>query len=73
MFLPAPLSKEAQHVFTGPPPRPAIATPQPATVVPLDQLWTRIPPTRRQELIGQLTRILARRLAPPTMREAAHE
>jgi hypothetical protein len=42
-------------------------------VVPLDQLWPRIPPARRQELLGQLTRILARQLAAPTRKEAANE
>jgi hypothetical protein len=46
---------------------------QPATVVPLEQLWTQLPPIRRQELLGQLTRILAQRLAPPTSKEAADE
>jgi hypothetical protein len=44
-----------------------------ATVVPLDLLWTRIPPARRQELLGQLTRILAKRLAPPIGKEGADE
>jgi len=41
-----------------------------ANIVPLEQLWTRIAPIRRQELLGQLTRILARRLAPPSKEEA---
>jgi hypothetical protein len=44
-----------------------------ATVVPLDQLWQRIPATRQQELLGQLTRILAQRLAPPLNQEEADE
>jgi hypothetical protein len=41
-----------------------------ASIVPLDQLWSRIAPIRRQELLGQLTRILAQRLAPPGREEA---
>lgn len=44
-----------------------------ATIVPLDQLWTKLPPARRQELLGQLTRILAQRLAPLGGKEAADE
>jgi hypothetical protein len=40
-----------------------------ATIIPLEQLWSRIPPLRRQELLGQLTRILAQRLAPPSKEE----
>jgi hypothetical protein len=42
-------------------------------VVPLDQLWTRIPRTRRQELLEQLSRILAQQLAPPSSKEEADE
>jgi hypothetical protein len=42
-------------------------------VIPLDQLWTQIPPARRQELLEQLTRILALELAAPTRKEAADE
>jgi hypothetical protein len=41
-----------------------------ASTIPLDQLWSRIPPIRRQELLGQLTRILAQRLTPPGKEEA---
>jgi hypothetical protein len=44
-----------------------------AASVPLEQLWTRLPAHQRQELIGQLTRILAQRLAPPHEQEAADE
>jgi hypothetical protein len=67
------LSKEALHVTTGPPPRlPETPSPQ-ATVVPLDQLWTRIPSARRQELLGHLTRILAPQLAALPKKEAADE
>jgi hypothetical protein len=40
--------------------------------MPLEQLWTRLPAVQRQELLGQLTRILAQRLAPPEQ-EAADE
>jgi hypothetical protein len=44
-----------------------------AVLVPLDELWMRLPPTRRQELLGRLTRILAQRLAPPDSKEPADE
>jgi len=67
------MSKEAQHGPASPPPRRPITAPQPAMVVPLERLWTRIPQTRRQELLGQLTRILARQLAPPSSKEEADE
>ena len=40
--------------------------------VPLEQLWRRLPAVARQELLGQLTRILAQRLAPLNQ-EAADE
>ena len=56
-----------------PPPRGSITAPQPATVVPLEQLWTRIPKTRQRELLGQLTRILAQRMAPPSSKGEADE
>ena len=39
------------------PPRQATDPPELATTVPLEQLWTRIPPNRRRRLLGQLTRI----------------
>lgn len=42
-------------------------------MVPLEQLWTQLPQIRRQELLGQLTRILAQRLAPRDGKEAADE
>lgn len=42
-------------------------------VVPLDQLWRRIPSARQQELLGHLTRILAQRLAAPESEAAADE
>ena len=41
-------------------------------MVPLEQLWTRLPQIRRQELLGQLTRLLAQRLTPDS-KEAADE
>jgi hypothetical protein len=41
--------------------------------VPLEQLWTRLPPSQRQELLSHLTRILAQRLSPPANKEAADE
>jgi hypothetical protein len=66
-------SKEAQHGITGPPPRSTSAPSHPATVVPLEQLWTRLPQIQRQELLGQLTRILAQRLAPADRKEATDE
>ncbi len=56
-----------------PPPRLPVALSQSATIVPLEQLWTRILPERRQELLEQLTRILARQLAPPVRKEEADE
>ena len=64
-------SKEALHGIHPPPRR--IAPPELATIVPLEQLWTRLPPIKRQELLGQLTRILAQRLTPPDSKEAADE
>jgi len=67
------LSKEAQYGPASPPPRRPITAPQAATVVPLEQLWTRIPQARRQELLGQLTRVLSRQLAPPSSKGAADE
>jgi hypothetical protein len=39
----------------------------------LEQLWMRLPPIARQELLVQLTRILAQRLSPPSSKEAADE
>jgi hypothetical protein len=64
------MSKEAQHGNHRPPPRQPTDPAEPTVVVPLEQLWTRMPPNRRQELLGQLTRILAQRLAPPSKEEA---
>ena len=56
-----------------PPPRPTNAPPELATIVPLEQLWTRLSQSQRQELLGQLTRILAQRLVPPERKETADE
>lgn len=67
------MSKEALHVTNCSPPRLPNRPRASATVVPLEQLWARLPSTQRQELLGQLTRILARQLAPPIRREAADE
>jgi hypothetical protein len=39
----------------------------------LEQLWTRLPTMRRQELLGHLTRLVAQRLAPPDGEEVADE
>lgn len=72
-FLVVTTSKEAQYGTARPPPRESVAATQPAMIVPLEQLWTRIPRTRRQELLGQLTRILAQQLAPPNSKEEADE
>jgi hypothetical protein len=47
--------------------------PELATRVPLEQLWTRLPTMRRQELLGHLTRLVAQRLAPPDGEEVADE
>ncbi len=66
-------SKEAPHVNPHSPPRPAISPAEAATIVPLDQLWTKLPQARRQELLGQLTRILAQRLASLGGKEVADE
>jgi hypothetical protein len=41
--------------------------------VPIEQLWMRLPQMQRQELLGQLTRIVAQRLAPPDSQEGANE
>ena len=56
-----------------PPLRQTVAPLEPATAVPLEQLWTRLPPTRRQEMLRPLTRILAQRLAPLGKKEVADE
>jgi hypothetical protein len=40
--------------------------------VRLDQLWSQLPPLQRQELLGQLTKILMQQLASPE-KEAANE
>lgn len=73
MLLLAATSKEAPYVPSHPPPRPPIDRSQLAAVVPLEQLWTRLSPTKQHELLAQLTRILAQRLTPPTGKEEADE
>ena len=55
------------------PPRPATAPIQPPTTVPLEQLWTRLPPAKQHELLTQLSRFLAQRLTPPNNKEDADE
>ncbi len=65
-----PTSKEAQHGIASPPPRQTISSLKPPTVVPLEQLFTRLPQVKRQELLRQLAQILAQRLAPPNKEEA---
>jgi hypothetical protein len=42
-------------------------------VARLERLWTRIPQSRRQELIGYLTRILTQRLTASASKEVADE
>ena len=57
-----------------PPPRQSIPQRQSTTtVVPLDQLWTQIPQTPRQEVLQQLTLLLAKQLAPLTNKEDADD
>jgi len=73
IFLPSNPSKEAHHGQTRPPPRRTDTSPELMTTLPLDQLWTRLPQAQRQELLGQLTRILTQRLEPHDSKEAAHE
>ncbi len=55
------------------PPRQTILSPKSETSVPLEELWSRLPSIRRQEILLQLTRILAQRLAPPDDKEGADE
>jgi hypothetical protein len=43
-----------------------------AITLPLEQLWNQLPQLRRQELLGQLTRMVAQRLAP-SAKEVADE
>ena len=56
-----------------PPPRPTIDPQRAATAVPLEQLWTRLPQTKRHELLVQLSQILAQRLTPPMDKEETDE
>jgi hypothetical protein len=44
-----------------------------AITLPLEQLWGQLPQPRRQELLKQLTRIVAQRLAPSQAKEVADE
>ena len=53
------------------PPRPTIDPIQPPSTVPLEQLWTRLPPANQHELLTHLSRMLAQRLTPPTGKEEA--
>jgi hypothetical protein len=39
----------------------------------LEQLWTRLPAAKRQEVLGPLTRILAQLLAASGQKEVADE
>ena len=67
------IRKEAPHGNPNPSPRrPNALTQRPATV-PLGQLWNELSQRQRQELLGQLTRILAQQLAPPNRGEEADE
>jgi len=67
------MSKEVPHGPTRPPPRRTNSLPQPAAVLPLEQLWRRLPQAQQHELLRQLTRILTQRLAPPNSKEEADE
>jgi hypothetical protein len=73
MLLALTPSKEAFHAVPRPPPRPATNASQVAITVPLEQLWTRLAPTRQRELLTQLSRILSERLTPVTDKEQADE
>jgi hypothetical protein len=64
---------EAQYAISSPPPRPTTDSLESVTTIPLEQLWTRLPPTRQRELLAQLTRILAQRLTPPNNKEESDE
>jgi len=66
-------SKEAPYGNRSPPPRPTNQLVESATALPLEQLWTQLPAVQRQELLSQLTRIVAQRLTPLTQQEAADE
>ena len=68
------LSKEAHHgkKRPRPPPRPAPIQ-EIASIVPLDQLWKQLPSATRQELLGQLTRMVSQRLVSLQSKEAADE
>jgi hypothetical protein len=66
-------SKEAPNGSNRPPPRPT-THPQPSPVVlPLEQLWACIAPSRQQEVLQRLTEMLAQRLAQPNDGEASDE
>jgi len=73
MLVPSTTSKEAHDVVLCPPPRSAIVPRESAVSLPLEQLWNRLPPLRQQELLKQLTRLVAQRLDPSRSQEAAHE
>jgi hypothetical protein len=64
------MSMEAQHAVRRPPPRPTITLAESVTSMPLEQLWTRLPQSKRQELLTHLTRMLAQRLASLREEEA---
>ncbi len=66
-------SKEAHNGSIRPPPRQTIDPPEYVNSVPLEQLWTRLPQMQRQELLGQLTRILTQRLTPRDSKEVSNE
>jgi hypothetical protein len=66
------------HVPIRAPPRSTTLTePLPSdseTVVPLDQLWTRLLPDRRQDVLRRFAQMIVQRLAQPLeRREAGHE
>ena len=71
--------KEVPHVpRPRSPPRPAILNgsppSEPPLILPLDQLWMRLPSDRRQEVLQRLTQMMVQQLAlSHDPREASHE
>jgi hypothetical protein len=63
------IHKEVFHVPIRAPPRSTKLTEplsvDPVLVVPLDQLWTRLLPDRRQEVLQRFTQMIVHRLTPP--------
>jgi len=66
-------SKEAVYVDLRPPPRPPKTPADHTVTLPLEQLWDQFPPTKRQELLVQLTRMLSQQVAPSSNKEEPDE